>query len=129
MMPFDRRHRILVADRDAHTSDILGAVLAHEGYLVKTVSSEEQALATAVEAPPDLLVIEAAMNGFDVCSALRGREETKDVAVVFIADEAGERSLTKARLRGACAYLCKPLRLPVVVELVRTVLERRLRTG
>lgn len=78
---------ILVVD-DTHASlKLLTDILRAAGYQVRPADSGELALASAVESPPDLILLDITMpdmDGFEVCRRMKSDERLKDTPVIFI---------------------------------------------
>ncbi len=118
--------RILVVDDEQDLCDILQYNLETEGYEVDTASSAEEALKLDL-GTYDLLLLDimmGAMSGFQLARALRAREDTKDLPIIFITALEGEDNLIKGLNLGADDYMEKPLSLSEVKARVRAVLRR-----
>ncbi|MCD7720904.1 MAG: response regulator transcription factor [Prevotellaceae bacterium] len=122
--------RILVVDDEQDLCDILQYNLETEGYEVDTACSAEEALRLDLGAY-DLLLLDimmGEMSGFQLARALRAREDTRDLPIIFITALDGEDNLIKGLNLGADDYMEKPLSLSEVKARVRAVL-RRARKG
>jgi CheY-like chemotaxis protein len=77
--------RILVADDDRVTCDLLKEVLEKEGYSVRTVLSGEDAIEQGKESPSDLLICDIKMKGLDGLDVLRAfKQFSPDTSVILI---------------------------------------------
>ncbi|MCD8304425.1 MAG: response regulator transcription factor [Prevotellaceae bacterium] len=122
--------RILVVDDEQDLCDILQYNLETEGYEVDTACSAEEALGLDLGAY-DLMLLDimmGEMSGFQLARALRAREDTQDLPIIFITALEGEDNLVKGLNLGADDYMEKPLSLSEVKARVRAVL-RRARKG
>lgn len=75
----------------------------------------------AVKKPPDVILLDIEMpemNGFDVCRALKDRNETADVPVIFISAHTDLENRLNSYEAGGDAYLSKP---PASEELARKI--------
>ena len=129
--PQPRRGRVLVADDEPVTVDLVAFILRQVGYEVVGVTTCFQALAVALEPPmPDVILLDAMMpflSGLDVCGRLRALPATADVPIGIFssADEVDVRW----RAAGADGFLGKPFAIDAVprfVADVRGARERRL---
>ena len=69
--------RILVVDDDPDFCEAMRIVLASAGHTVETVANGQQALESALQAPPDLIVLDVMMQGaLDGLSAAHTLEES-----------------------------------------------------
>src|SRR6476646_4919164 len=119
--------KILLVEDDVNLREIYSARFAAESYEVITASDGEEALATAVKARPDLIVLDVMMpkiSGFDVLDILRSTPETKNTKIIMMtalsqdSDKASDESL------GVNKYLIKSqVTLEDVVGTVKEVLE------
>jgi twitching motility two-component system response regulator PilH len=62
---------ILIVDDNPENLDILRARLARHGYEIVTASDGEEALATARETQPDLILLDIILPGMDGLEATR----------------------------------------------------------
>jgi DNA-binding response OmpR family regulator len=124
--PAGRKPTVLFADDDRKIRDIVQFVLEKEGFDVRTAPDGDAAVKAAVDDPPDVIVLDVNMpwkDGFEACGELKKVEKTKNIPVIFLTAEKGDQSITKARYRGAVAYLEKPFRNDALVALVREVMK------
>ncbi len=78
---------ILVVDDTPANLELLTRVLSLAGYEVRPAARPEVALASALDAPPDLAVLDVrmpGMDGFELCRRLKGDPRTAAVPVIFI---------------------------------------------
>lgn len=126
-MPFmSEKPRVLVVDDDPKIRAIIRHVLEKDGFEVYTAENGEAGVKAAATAPPDAIVLDIMMpvkDGFDACAELKRIERTRNIPVIFLTAKSGDESWTKARYRGATAYLEKPFRNDALVALVREVIE------
>jgi len=93
------RGRILVVDDDPSTAEALTALLEPHGYVVTPTSSEADVVHMITGDAVHLVLIDAQLassGAFALAERLRGKRETRDVPVVFLAG-AGD---TEARTKG-----------------------------
>ncbi|HEV8551000.1 MAG TPA: response regulator, partial [Polyangiaceae bacterium] len=78
---------ILVVDDTAENLRLLASMLGAQGYEVRPVTNGRQALQAVERDPPDLVLLDInmpEMNGYEVCTALKARERSRDVPVIFL---------------------------------------------
>ncbi len=102
--------RILLADDNADMRDYVRRLLG-ESYEVQAVSNGVQALAAALEHPPDLVLTDVMMpelDGFGLLRELRASETTRTVPVILLSARAGEDARVEGLAVGADDYIVKP---------------------
>ncbi len=80
-------HRILVVDDEPDITALVAYHLAKVGYRVSTAANGSDALKSAREERPDVVVLDLMLpgvSGYDVLAELRRREDTKDVGVILL---------------------------------------------
>jgi two-component system, sensor histidine kinase and response regulator len=103
--------RILVADDDPSVLDAVGTVLSHDGYEIETVLDGAEALKSALEEPPALLVLDVTMprlNGWEVCAIVRRQSHTREVPILFLTGRVEVRDQITAMQVGGSDHLRKP---------------------
>ena len=120
-------HRILVVDDEPDITALVAYHLAKEGYRVTTAGNGSDALRSAREERPDLVVLDLmlpGLSGFDVLAELRRREETREVGVVLLTARKEEPDRIKGLSLGADDYLAKPFSAKELVLRVGAILRR-----
>src|SRR5436189_6305850 len=104
-------HRILVVDDEPDITALVAYHLAKEGYRVTTAGTGADALRSAREEHPDMVVLDLMLpghSGFEVLAELRRRDETRDVGVLLLTARTDEPDRIKGLPLGADDYLAKP---------------------
>ena len=92
------------------------------------VMSPTEGLALALQAPPDLVLLDLhmpGMDGFQVLQRLREDEATRAVPVCAVSANALRPDIEAALQAGFAAYLTKPIQLDTLSDTVRRLLDRR----
>jgi DNA-binding response OmpR family regulator len=103
--------RVLVVDDSAVVRRLVTARLEADGHEVVEATDGMAGLEAALAEPPDLVVLDRSMprmDGFEVCTRLREREETADVAILMLTDSSSEQALAEGIDRGADDFMSKP---------------------
>ncbi len=106
----DGKKRILLVEDDLGLAKVYITRLEAEGFDVKHVSNGEDALPTAMESRPDLILLDVMMpkiSGFDVLDLLRNTPETINVKVVMLTALSQEKDKDRAKELGVDDYLVK----------------------
>jgi len=117
--------RILVADDNMQIRMLVGAALRSLGHEIVQAVDGEEAVEMAIQAPPDLVLLDVEMpklDGFEVLAFLRKRAETKDVKVVMLTTAAQVADKLRGAELGASEYITKPFDPKSLRSVVETVL-------
>lgn len=104
------KKRILLVEDDQALAKVYVSRLELEGFEVKHVLNGEDALSTALQFKPDLIVLDAMMpkiSGFDVLDILRNTPETMNVRVIMLTALSQAKDKEMAEKLGADDYLVK----------------------
>jgi DNA-binding response OmpR family regulator len=102
--------KILLVEDDDGLANVYKMRLETEGFAVKRVPNGEDALASAIEYKPDLIVLDVMMpkvSGFDVLDIIRNTPETANLKVVMLTALSQDSDKEKAEKLGADDYLVK----------------------
>jgi two-component system phosphate regulon response regulator PhoB len=102
--------KILLVEDDEALASVYVARMQAEGFDVKRVPNGEDALATALEYKPDLILLDAMMpkvSGFDVLDILRNTPETTNIRIIMLTALSQESDLARAKQLGVDEYLVK----------------------
>jgi DNA-binding NtrC family response regulator len=118
--------RILVADDDAVTCQLLTEVLTRDGVTVIGETDPRHALARAREEPIDLAILDVCMPEMSGLVLLRGlRERQPELPVVVMTAFGSIDTAVEAIASGAVDYVSKPMDLEEIRATVRRALGRR----
>ena len=114
----DNKNSILIIDDESTNISALKMILSPE-YTVYASSDGQDAIETAEEFLPDLILLDVLMpdmDGYDVIGVLKKSAKTRDIPVIFITglDDAGAEE--KGLALGAADYMSKPFS-PAIVKL------------
>ncbi len=102
--------KILLVEDDDALASVYQTRLQAEGFDVRRVPNGEDALASAMEYKPDLVVLDVMMpkvSGFDVLDIMRNTPETAKVKVVMLTALSQDSDKERAKSLGADDYLVK----------------------
>ena len=118
-------HRILVIDDDKSITSFLRRALSYSGYSVDVKENGQLGLQSALESPPDLVVLDIMMpglDGYEVCRRLRA---AGDVPILILTAKDEVRDRVRGLDVGADDYLVKPFALEELQARIRALLRRR----
>jgi len=117
---------ILIVDDVPANLKVLGDILKGEGYKVRPVPNGNLALQVAEKEKPDLILLDIMMpdmNGYEVCSRLKGNPKLNDIPVIFISALNDTKDIVKALNSGGVDYITKPFQAEEVKARVATHLK------
>ena len=121
----DTRDRVLLVDDTKTNISILMAALKDE-YKLGVATSGEKALEYVARTPPDLILLDIMMpemDGYEVCSRLKGDGNTRHIPVIFLTALTEVDEKVKGFALGAVDYVTKPFEIVEVQARVRTHLQ------
>lgn len=119
---------IMIVDDTPANLRLLVGVLEQIGHRVRAFPRGRQALAAAVAAPPELIILDINMpdmDGYEVCEALKQHESLGDVPVIFISALHEPLDKVRAFNSGGVDYIPKPFHIEEVVARVDTQIKLR----
>jgi DNA-binding response OmpR family regulator len=125
--------RILLIEDDADIALSLKYNLEKEGlFAVAAARDGETGLRQALEAPPDLVLLDLNLPGIDgieVCRRLRKAPSTASAPIIMLTARVAEADRVAGLDEGADDYILKPFSVKEVLARVRAVLRRFERAG
>jgi DNA-binding response OmpR family regulator len=119
--------RVLVADDDPVTRELIIYKLEAEGYETVVAEDGTSALALAQEQAPDIVVLDVhmpGMSGFDVCRMMRTNPSVARIPVIMLTASVQEADIATGFDSGADDYVPKPFSPRELVSRIQAVLAR-----
>jgi two-component system KDP operon response regulator KdpE len=120
----ERPTRILVVDDENQIRRALKSILSTRGYILEMAATADEALLKAIDAPPDLVVLDLALpdrSGIEVCRELR---TWMSAPILVLSVRANEADKIEALDEGADDYLTKPFSAGELLARIRALLRR-----
>ncbi len=118
---------VLLVDDDPRALEITQIILEDNGIAVHPAQTVEAALeAVRRIGPPSVILLDVMMpgaNGFDVCRRLRAEGSLRHSRLVFLTALNDEASRLAALEAGADDLITKPIREPILIARIRSLLE------
>ena len=114
--------RILVVDDERAIRRYLRTSLSSRGYTVIEAAGGEEALRTAVEAHPDLVILDLGLPDLDGVDVVRRLREWSQVPVLILSVRDREDDKVAALDAGADDYLTKPFGLGELLARIRVAM-------
>ena len=112
------QEKILIVDDVETNRLVLEEIIQSMGCVPVLAESGEQALELAASEHPQLVLTDISMPGMDgyvLCRTLKGKEETKDIPVIFISAYDDPMDIVEGLSLGGEDYITKPF-IPEVVQ-------------
>ncbi len=121
---------VLVADDDPDIVGWLRRVLTEQGYQVYEAADGEEALEAALAVLPDLIVLDLRMpkmDGREVITRLKLREETCEIPIIVITASSVDRETDRVQILGLGAegFLTKPFPAEQLIREIEAVLRKK----
>ena len=119
--------RILVVEDSRNIAAMISLCLEEEGYEVILREDSIEAVRSAFEEAPDLVLLDLVlprMSGLTVLRALRDNPMTSGLPVIVISARAQKEDIQEAYSLGADDYLVKPFTPSELTERISSLLRR-----
>lgn len=117
---------VLIVEDDAAMLRGLRDNFAFAGYTVLTADDGEKGLDTALEAKPDLIILDIMLpkvNGYEICRLLR--KEKLDMPIIMLTAKGEESDIILGLNLGADDYVTKPFSIKELLARSNAFLRRR----
>ena len=118
---------ILVAEDERDIRDLIVFTLQMHGFRVLQSPNGQEAVKTATESLPDLILMDVRMpkmTGYEACRALKEIEEVKDIPVVFLSAKGQANEMETGLDAGADDYILKPFAPDYLTRRIQEILEK-----
>ena len=116
---------ILYVEDNEYNRKIVRQLLSRTSYRLKEAVDGEAGVAAALEAPPDLILMDVQlpkMSGLDATRVLRSDARTRHIPIIVITSFALSGDRERATEAGAAGYLAKPYSPRELLALVQQML-------
>jgi DNA-binding response OmpR family regulator len=97
-----------------------------QGYCVRTAGDGQEGLDSALEDPPDLILLDIMLpkvNGYEVCRVIRKHE--LDMPIIMLTAKGQEEDIVRGLELGADDYVTKPFSIRELLARAKAFLRRR----
>ncbi|MGO4887485.1 response regulator [Anaerobacillus sp. MEB173] len=120
-----RSLKILIADDDAFIRKVLENELAEDGWELLFACDGKEALESAKENSPQLILLDVWMpifNGYEILEKLRSDIQFKQTAVIMLTGNNSEKDVANALNMGADDYITKPVSMDELKARIKRLL-------
>ncbi|MEN7342600.1 MAG: EAL domain-containing protein [Pseudomonadota bacterium] len=121
----ERPPLVLIVDDEATIRLMTRRFLEHADFLVMDAASGASAQKQIERTTPDIILLDVNMpglNGYQLCSWIRNRRETRYTPIVMITGREDPVSVDAAYEKGATDFIVKPIAWSVLAHRVRYIL-------
>ncbi len=116
--------RVLVVDDEPQIRRALATNLRARGHHVDLAATGEEALVSAADHHPDLVILDLGLPGIDGVEVVRGLRGWSTVPIIVLSVRSDERDKVEALDAGADDYLTKPFGMNELLARMRAALRR-----
>jgi len=110
--------KVLIVDDVPKNIQMAMNILKNEGHHMFYAQSGQRALELISQNDFDLILLDIMMpemNGYEVCSILKSKSETKNIPIIFLSGKDATSDIEEAYQSGGVDYVIKPF---VAIELI-----------
>ena len=122
-----QKAQVLVVEDEEDIQELIEYNLTREGYRVECVGSGEEALSTAKDKKPDMIVLDLMLPGLDgleVCREIRRDVKVATTPILILSAKGEEADIVAGLELGADDYLTKPFSPRELLARMRAVMRR-----
>ncbi|MFD1551203.1 DNA-binding response regulator [Putridiphycobacter roseus] len=120
--------KILIVDDEPDIVDLLAYNFKKQEMAVFSANNGKEAIEIAKKQHPEVILLDVMLpdiDGMEVCEELRKDRNLKNSLILFLSARGEDYSQIAGYKVGADDYIVKPVKLKVLTEKIRTLLERR----
>jgi len=119
--------KILIAEDEPDIRALIQFTLQFAGHEVIAAKNGVEAFETALQAIPDLILMDIRMpqmTGYEACEKMKKEESLKHIPVVFLTAKGQEKEIQTGLNLGAAEYLLKPFAPDDLTRRVQEILDQ-----
>jgi len=115
---------VLVVDDDEGVTTFFATLLARNGYVVDVAHDGPSALTSALNTPPDVVLLDVmipGLDGFEICRRLKREPGTRLTPIILVTALSGREQRIEGLEAGADEFLTKPVDTHELLTRVRAL--------
>ena len=123
----NKEFKILLVDDEPDILEFLGYNLTKEGYTIYKASNGKEAIQTALNVKPHLIILDVMMpemDGIETCREMKQIPSLNKSIIIFLTARAEDYSQIAGFDAGADDYIAKPIKPRVFISRVKAILRR-----
>lgn len=124
-------HQILIVDDMPKNVQVLGQILAEQGFNIFIATSGFQALKAVEKKMPDLILLDISMpdmDGYETCKQIKEQGKYSEIPIIFLTARTETEDILKAFAVGGVDYITKPFNIPELLARVNQQLALKEKT-
>lgn len=120
--------KILIVDDDIETLRLVGMMLQRQGYQILAATNGTQAISTAINELPDLIILDVMMpdlDGYEVTRRLRADIKTASTPILMFTAKSQVDDKVTGYDSGADDYLTKPVHPAELIAHIKALFSRK----
>ena len=120
-----KKHILIVEDEESLLK-LETILLTVKGYEVSGAGNGGEALQKLASISFDLVLLDVMlpdMDGFEICRSIRNNPRTASIPVVMLTARKNEADQARGMACGANAYLTKPFKSAMIIEVIERLLD------
>ena len=117
--------KILIVEDNPKNRDMLSRRLIKRGYEIVMAEDGQEGIDMTMSEMPDLILLDMSLpviDGWEVAKHLKGDDATKHIPIIALTAHAMAGDREKTLEAGCDEYDTKPIRLPELLEKMKTLL-------
>lgn len=122
-MSGEEKKKVLIVDDSLVNIELIANYLNHEGYDISFTQKSTSVVEKVLSNNYDLILLDIMMpdmDGYEVCSHIKEKEQIKDIPIIFLTAKDDVDSIIKAFETGGVDYITKPVTSQELIARVRT---------
>jgi DNA-binding response OmpR family regulator len=115
---------LLIIDDDQNLTELLGAYLENQGYVIKIANDGKEGIRSLFNHQPDLVVLDVTMPLKDGWETLQGIRDVSGLPVIMLTARDDEPDVLRGFSLGADDYVTKPFSFAQLAARIQAVLTR-----
>jgi DNA-binding response OmpR family regulator len=123
----NKNPKILIVDDNTENLKVVGNFLKEKKYNIAFATGGKQAISATYETDFDLILLDIMMpdvDGYEICQKTKSDSKTSHIKIIFLTAKSKESDIAKGLEMGADAYITKPFTNKILLEQVKTILEK-----
>lgn len=119
------KRKILIADDDKSTRELISIVLEDEGYEVTTAVNGIETIDKAIKEKPDLIVLDIMMpqmDGYEALNKIKDNDEIAEIPILIITARTIKIYEKISKGLGAVDHITKPFSPDELLDKIKSIL-------